>query len=79
MPDLAPLVLERMKAGMTQEMVGIRIGVSAPTISNLEGGIKHTSMATLIAYAALFGLKPKMVFVPLGDNDHQPMVYDQDN
>jgi DNA-binding XRE family transcriptional regulator len=60
---IAPLVSKRHQAGMTQQQVADAIGVSMPTISSLESGIRRPNMVTVTAYARLFDMDVRIVFV----------------
>ena len=46
----------RKGAGMTQEELGNKIGVSAQAVSKWESGISDPSTANLFALADLFGV-----------------------
>jgi transcriptional regulator with XRE-family HTH domain len=59
---IAPLVMERHKAGMTQQEVADRLGVSLPTISSMECGTRRPNLVTLGAYANLFDMEMGIVF-----------------
>lgn len=65
---LAALLQARKEAGLTQEAVAVRMGVSQPVIARIEsslGSQKHSpSLATLRGYAKACGKKLVIKMVP---------------
>lgn len=62
------LLEARSKAGLTQEQVAVRMGVSQPALARVEsslGSRKHSpSLATLRKYASAVGCKLEIKLVP---------------
>lgn len=62
------LLAARSQAGLTQEQVAVRMGVSQPALARVESSLssrKHSpSLATLRKYASAVGCKLEIKLVP---------------
>ena len=54
----------RSKAGLTQEELGARAGVSRQTIISIEGGRYDPSLSLALKLAALLGESVEALFLP---------------
>lgn len=52
----------RIKAGLTQQELADRIGLSRPSIANVETGRQQVLLGDLYEYAAALGVSPKSLF-----------------
>ncbi len=52
---------ERLKAGLTQKVVGLEVGVTASQISQIEKGKKSPSLDVFLKMADLFNVSPEYI------------------
>ena len=45
--DLATIITRRQKAGLTQQQLATRAGISTSTLSEIEGGTRNPLISTL--------------------------------
>lgn len=70
----------RSKYGMTQEELGIKLGVSKQTISNWETGLKTPRMGSIQKLAALFNVKKSFIIEGVEDNTEEILnIYEKLN
>lgn len=56
--DFGPLVRERRKAiGLTQADVAKRIGLSRPSVANIEGGHQNPTLGVILMFMKALGIK----------------------
>ena len=59
----------RMKAGLTQQELADRLGVSQPTVAAYESGRRQPTVPTLMRWLTAAGFDLRMALVPHEDHD----------
>jgi transcriptional regulator with XRE-family HTH domain len=57
-----PLLAARLRAGLTQEQLGVRAGTTAKTVASIERGYQMPQRTTAAAIAAALGLDADDLF-----------------
>jgi len=59
------LIAARLRAGLSQEQLARRMGISQSAVARIESGRHWPSRATLLGYAEATGARPVVRLVPL--------------
>lgn len=69
----ALIYLARKTKGLTQRELSERLGVSRPSIANIEVGRQNLTLVRLFEIAEALGVSPQSL-VPTGDVDHRALA-----
>lgn len=63
----------RVMAGVTQAELGRMVGLSRPSVTNIEKGRQQVSVELLVELAAALGVSPENL-IPLSDGPASPAI-----
>ena len=63
------ILTARLKAGLSQQELADRLGVSQPTLAVYESGRRQPTVATLMRWLTAAGFDLQMMLVPRDDHD----------